>query len=56
MNIREQADRGQPTVISAPDSSNAQAYLQIARKAAIQIARLHQDISHKFPKIVVQNN
>lgn len=55
INIREQADQGKPTVISAPDSQNAQAYIQIARKAAIQIARLHQDMSHKFPKIVVQN-
>jgi len=53
--IREQADSGQPTVIAAPESRAAQIYRQIARRVAIKIADKQQDHSAAFPKIVVQN-
>lgn len=36
--IRQQADDGLPTVLAAPDSDIAQRYLEIARRAAAQIA------------------
>jgi ATP-binding protein involved in chromosome partitioning len=53
--IREQADSGAPTVVSAPDSPVADAYRSIARKVAIAIAEKQRDLRHKFPTIVVQN-
>ncbi|MDB5800234.1 MAG: ATP-binding protein [Rhodocyclales bacterium] len=53
--IREQADSGAPTVVSAPDSPVADAYRAIARKVAIAIAEKQRDLRHKFPTIVVQN-
>jgi ATP-binding protein involved in chromosome partitioning len=55
IDIREQADSGQPTVIAAPESRAAQIYRQIARRVAIKIADRQQDHSAAFPKIVVQN-
>lgn len=53
--IRMQADSGQPTVIAQPDSKIAQIYKEIARKAAIKIANASLDHSAKFPNIVIQN-
>lgn len=55
MQIRQQADGGQPTVIAAPDSKVANEYKAIARKAAIKIANAALDHSAKFPNIVIQN-
>lgn len=55
MQIREQADGGEPTVIAAPDSNIANTYKTIARKAASKIAIAGLDHSAKFPNIVVQN-
>ncbi|MDB5813431.1 MAG: iron-sulfur cluster carrier protein ApbC [Rhodocyclales bacterium] len=55
IHIREQADSGAPTVVSAPDSAVADAYRGIARKVAIAIAEKQRDLRHKFPTIVVQN-
>ncbi len=55
MQIRMQADSGQPTVIAQPDSKIAQIYKEIARKAAIKIANASLDHSAKFPNIVIQN-
>lgn len=55
MQIRMQADGGQPTVIAAPDSAAAVTYKQIARKAASKIALASLDHSAKFPNIVIQN-
>lgn len=55
INIRMQADSGQPTVVAEPDSKIANIYKEIARKAAIKIANAALDHSGKFPNIVIQN-
>lgn len=56
MAIRAQADAGLPTVVAYPNSANAIIYKTIARKIAVQVARMSKDMSDKFPTIVVQNN
>jgi ATP-binding protein involved in chromosome partitioning len=53
--IREQADSGNPTVVSHPEGRTAQIYKSIARKVAIRIAAQAKDMTSKFPNIVVQN-
>jgi len=53
--IREQADRGHPTVAADPQGHIAETYRAIARKVAIRIAERARDMSAKFPTIVVQN-
>lgn len=55
INIRQQADGGNPTVASMPDSRVAEIYREIARKAAAKLAAQSKDYSAKFPKIVIQN-
>ena len=52
--IREEADGGKPTVVAAPGSPRAQAYLQMARRTAGELARRGRDRSGAFPKIVVE--
>jgi len=54
INIRMQADSGQPTVVATPDSKISSTYKQIARKAASKIAIANLDHSAKFPNIVIQ--
>jgi ATP-binding protein involved in chromosome partitioning len=54
--IRAEADGGKPSVVAAPDSPRAQAYLAMARRTAAQLARLGQDGSAAFPKIVVEDS
>lgn len=54
INIRMQADSGQPTVVATPDSKISGTYKQIARKAASKIAVANLDHSAKFPNIVIQ--
>jgi ATP-binding protein involved in chromosome partitioning len=56
INIREQADGGEPSVVAMPDSRISQIYREIARRAAGKLAVKAKDFSAKFPKIVVQNN
>ncbi|MCC7083122.1 MAG: iron-sulfur cluster carrier protein ApbC [Burkholderiales bacterium] len=56
VDIREQADSGQPTVVAAPDSRAAAIYRQIARRVAIKVAQRQQDHSAAFPKVVVQQD
>jgi ATP-binding protein involved in chromosome partitioning len=53
--IREQADSGNPTVVSDPGSRAAEICREIARKVAVRIAEKQQDYSGVFPKIVIQN-
>src|SRR3954453_12219333 len=53
--IRQQADSGKPTVVSAPDSPAAEIYRRIARRCAVKIAESQRDMTSKFPNIVVQN-
>lgn len=55
INIRMQADSGQPTVATDPDSPSAKIYKSIARKAAAKLAIRSRDFSGKFPNIVIQN-
>lgn len=55
INIRMQADSGQPTVAADPNSQAAQIYKDIARKAAAKLAIRARDFSNKFPSIVIQN-
>jgi ATP-binding protein involved in chromosome partitioning len=54
INIRMQADGGQPTVVASPDSTISNTYKEIARKAASKIAIASLDHSAKFPNIVIQ--
>ncbi len=52
--IREQADSGNPTVVSDPDSPAAEAFRSAARRMAAALAMQGKDYSAKFPKIVVE--
>jgi ATP-binding protein involved in chromosome partitioning len=52
--IRAQTDAGRPPVIADPDGAMAARYVQIARRAAVVLARRPLDHKHKFPKIVVE--
>jgi ATP-binding protein involved in chromosome partitioning len=52
--IREQADSGNPTVASDPDSDAAEAFRSAARRMAAALAMKGKDYSAKFPKIVVE--
>jgi len=54
--IREEADGGRPTVVAAPDSPRAQAYFEMARRAAGALALRARDRSSVFPKIVVEES
>jgi ATP-binding protein involved in chromosome partitioning len=53
--IREEADGGRPTVVAAPGSARASAYLNMARRTAGELARRSKDRSTLFPKIVVED-
>jgi ATP-binding protein involved in chromosome partitioning len=53
--IREQADSGAPTVVSAPDSAIAASYREIARKASAKLSLQARNKSIAFPNIVIQN-
>jgi ATP-binding protein involved in chromosome partitioning len=55
MQIREQTDSGNPTVIADPNGAVAKIYKQIARRVAVKVSELQKDMSSKFPKIVIQN-
>ena len=51
--IRDAADGGAPSVVSAPDGDIAKRYRRIAVRAAVKIAEKSKDHSAAFPKIVV---
>lgn len=53
--IREQADGGRPTVVAEPGGPRADAYLNLARRTAGELARRQRDRSSAFPKIVVED-
>ncbi len=55
INIREQADGGNPSVAMMPDSRIAEIYREIARKSAAKLAVQGKDYRARFPKIVIQN-
>lgn len=52
--IREQTDKGLPTVAFDPNSFLSQKYRDIARKLAAKLSEQAKDYSNKFPSIVVQ--
>ena len=52
--IREQTDSGNPTVVSAPDSPQADAYRSAATHMAVRMALQNKDFSHRFAPIVVE--
>jgi len=54
--IREEADGGRPTVVAAPGTPRAQAYLLMARRTAGELARRSRDRAGMFPKIVIEES
>jgi ATP-binding protein involved in chromosome partitioning len=54
--IRAETDGGRPSVVAAPDSARARAYLEMARHTAATLARRARDRSMLFPKIVVEES
>ncbi len=54
LKIREQADSGQPTVVSDPDSHAAQLYRDIALQVAAKVSLLAKDYSGKMPGVSVE--
>ena len=56
MQIRLQADSGQPTVVADPDGEVAQIYKHVAREVAVKIALKSKDFSSKFPTISVSKS
>ncbi len=56
VHVREEADSGRPTVVAAPGSERAAAYLRMARRTAAALARRGRDRSALFPKIVVEQS
>lgn len=56
MQIRVQADGGQPTVVAEPDGEIASLYKAIARQVAVSIAGKNKDFSSKFPTISISKD
>ncbi|MEM9688707.1 MAG: iron-sulfur cluster carrier protein ApbC [Pseudomonadota bacterium] len=54
--IREQTDSGKPTVVAAPLSPQAAAYIAAARRVSSALAAQGRDYSAKFPTIVVEDS
>ena len=54
--IRAEADGGAPTVVSAPGTPRAVAYLEMARHTAGALARRGRDRRGQFPQIVVEES
>ena len=56
MGIRQQADKGVPIVVSAPESVEAKEYRDISLKMAASLAAKAKNYANVFPEIVVQND
>lgn len=56
MQIRLQADSGQPTVVADPDGEIAGIYKAVARQVAITVAGKAKDFSAKFPTIKISKD
>ena len=52
--IRAEADGGRPTVVAAPGSARARAYIEMARRTGGALAVRARDRSSVFPKIVIE--
>jgi len=53
--IREETDKGLPTVVSEPDSVIAKAYQKVALSLLLELAESQKDYSNVFANIVVEN-
>ena len=56
MQIRLQADSGQPTMVAQPDSEVAGLYRRIALQVAAQVSLTAKDFSAKFPSIKISKD
>ncbi|MEM7277540.1 MAG: iron-sulfur cluster carrier protein ApbC [Pseudomonadota bacterium] len=56
MQIRKQADGGEPTVVAEPEGAIARAYTRVALAMVAELAGQREEHKHKFPKIVVENS
>jgi ATP-binding protein involved in chromosome partitioning len=54
--VRAEADGGAPTVVSAPGTPRATAYIEMARHTAGALARRGRDRRGQFPQIVVEES
>lgn len=54
LTIRENADRGQPTLITSPDNTLSQLYQEIALKIAARVSQQKISYASRFPPIVVE--
>ena len=54
--IREDVDNGNPSVVLDPKSTVSESYRDIARNIAAKISLQAKNYTNKFPKIVVENN
>ena len=54
--IREEMDKGTPTVSSNPMDPASLVYRDIARKMTAKLSMRKKDYSSAFPKIVIQND
>jgi len=52
--VREQTDAGEPTVVAAPDSVEAQAFRDVALRIAGALAATSKGYSHLFPNVKVE--
>src|SRR5690554_6134938 len=55
MDIRQQTDSGNPTVVADPEGPVARIYHDIAHKVALQVAALPRDFSAKMPTVVARH-
>lgn len=55
ISIREQADSGNPSVVSHPNGKIAELYKDISRAMTSRLAAQTKDYSTKFPNIVIQS-
>ncbi|MEH6648458.1 MAG: iron-sulfur cluster carrier protein ApbC [Motiliproteus sp.] len=56
LSIRQQADAGQPSVVSQPAAEESGFYREIALKLAASLAVRAKNFANVFPEIVVQND
>ena len=56
MQIRMQADSGEPTVVADPEGEVAGIYRAVARQVALSIAAKNRDFSSKFPSIKISKD
>lgn len=54
--IREQTDKGKPTVAANPASEEALLYRTIAKKVAAQLSLQAKDYTARFPKIIIEKD